>query len=853
MLTVNSKRLGLVTSPMAQLRLAFRTLFRSPFITLVAIVSLALGIGANAAIFSLFNQMLLRDLPVEAPDQLVNLANPGPKPGSQTCNNQGDCDEVFSYAMFRDLEKVQQVFTGIAAHRNFGANLTYRGQTINGEGMLVAGSYFPLLGLQPLHGRLFSPDDDRTIGGHPLVVLSEEYWRTRFDSNPAVVNDTLIVNGQALTIVGVAPRDFHGTSLGTRPHVYVPLTMRGALIPGFIRPTSNGFENRRSYFAYLFARLKPGVSLEQAATGINVPYTAILNDVEAALQQGMSEQTMARFKAKQITLAPGYRGQSGMHEEASVPLLLLMSVTGVVLLIACANIANLLLVRGAGRAGEMAVRLSIGANRRQLISQLLLESMVLALLGAAVGILVSRWTLDLIASQLPADATATIDFRIDRTVLLFSGLLAIVTGLLFGLFPALHSTRPSLVTTLREDAGQKGAARGASRFRMTLATVQIALSMALLVAAGLFVRSLINVSRVDLGVRTENLITFSVSPELNGYTPERSRALFERIEDELAALPGVTSVSGSLVPLLAGNNWGSSVSVQGFAAGPDTDVNSRYNEIGPGYFRTVGIPLLAGREFTRADAIGAGKVAIVNETFAKKFNLGRDAVGKYMSDSSGNDVKLDIQIIGLVQDAKYSEVKQQIPPVFYRPYRQNERLGFVGFYVKTAMDPLQLMPSIQGVISKLDPNLPVEELKTLDQQVRENVFLDRMISTLSASFAILATILAAVGLYGVLAYTVAQRTREIGVRMALGADSGSVRRMVLRQVAVMTVIGAVIGLAGAVALGRGAQSLLFEMQGTDPLVFASATALLALVAFAAGFVPAQKAAQVDPMIALRYE
>jgi predicted permease len=533
--------------------------------------------------------------------------------------------------------------------------------------------------------------------------------------------------------------------------------------------------------------------------------------------------------------------------------MLLFSVTGVVLLIACANIANLLLVRGAGRAGEMAVRLSIGANRRQLITQLLLESLVLAVLGATLGLVVSRWTLDAIASGLPPEAMNTIDFRIDRTLIVFAGLLAVATGFLFGLFPALHSTRPSLVTALREDAGQKGAAHGASRFRTTLATVQIALSMALLAASGLFVRSLVNVSRVDLGIHTENLITFSISPELNGYTPERSRALFERVEEEVSALPGVTGVSASLVPLLSGSNWGNSVSVQGFQAGPDTDTHSNYNEIGPDYYRTIGIPLLAGREFTRADASGTGKVAIVNEAFAKKFNLGRDAVGKYISESTGNNVTLDIEIVGLVQNAKYSEVKQEPPPLYTRPYRQDERLGRIGFYVRTGLDPEQLMPSINGVISRLDPNLPVEDLKTMDQQVRENVFLDRMISTLSAAFAALATILAAIGLYGVLAYTVSQRTREIGVRMALGADGGRVRAMMLRHVALMTLIGGGLGLAGAVALGRAAESLLFQMKGTDPLVFVSAAALLTLVAFVAGLLPAQRAARIDPMIALRYE
>jgi predicted permease len=840
---------------MANLRLAFRTLLKTPFVSIIAVVSLALGIGANAAIFSLFDQILLRSLPVHEPERLVNLGAPGPKPGMNSCGNQGPCSDVFSYPMFRDLERVQTSFEGLAAHREFGANLSYRGQTMNGEGMTVSGSYFPLLGVRPALGRLLTPEDDRTIGGHFVVVLSEAYWRTRFDSSPAVLNETLIVNGQAMTIVGVAARDFHGTSLGKRPHVYVPITMRGLMQPNFVRPTPNGntFENRRGYWVYVFGRLKPGVSIEQAKTAINGPYRSIVADVEAPLQQGMSEQTMARFKAKEITVSEGYRGQSSIHEEASTPLYLLLGVTGFVLLIACANIANLLLARAAGRAGEMAVRLSIGASRRQLVTQLLTESLLLAVLGALVGLLVSRWTLALMASLLPAEAAATLDFTLDRTAVMWAGVLAVGTGVLFGLFPAFHSTRPDLVTTLKDQAGQKGSSKAASRFRAGLATAQIALSMTLLVAAGLFTRSLLNVSRVDLGIRTDNVITFAISPMLNGYTPQRTVALFEQLEDELGSLPGVSGVTTSTVGLISGSNWGTGVAVQGFEAGPDTDTGSNFTLIGPGYFRTLGIPLLAGREFTRADAIGAAKVAIVNEAFAKKFNLGRDAVGKRMMNDSRANAKLEIEIVGLVQNAKYSEVKQEIPPVFFLPYRQDERIGFINFYVRTAGDPDSLLGAINSVVARRDANLPVENLKTLQQQVQENVFLDRIIGTFSSAFAILATLLAAVGLYGVLAYTVAQRTREIGLRMALGADGSRVRAMVLKQVLWMTIVGGVVGIAAAVGLGQLAQSLLFELRGHDPMVLGVSAALLGLVAFGAGFVPARRASRIDPMLALRYE
>ncbi len=830
---------------MINLKFALRMLFKTPFVTLIAIVSLSLGIGANAAIFSLFNQMLLRALPVRDPARLVNLSAPGPKPGSNSCNQAGDCDQVFSYPMFRDLERVQDVFTGIAAHRRFSANLAARGQTLNGDGMLVSGSYFPVLGVRPALGRMLGPEDDRVIGESHVVVLSYAYWQTRFAGDPGVLNQPLIVNGQEMTIVGVSARGFDGTTLGAKPQVFVPITMRG-----FMEPFFKGLESRTNYWAYLFARLKPGVSLEQARTALNGQYHAIINDVEAPLQKGLSDQTMARFRAKPVILEEGARGQSLVSGEAGTPLSLLLGVTGFVLVIACANVANLLLSRGAARSGEMAVRLSIGAGRWQLVSQLLTESCLLAVFAGGVSLLVARWTLDLIASLLPAEAVAMVQFGLDVPVVLFAGLLTLGTGLLFGLFPALHSTRPDLISSLKGQAGQPAGARSAARFRAALATAQIALSLALLVAAGLFLKSLFNVSRVNLGLKADNVITFSVSPLLNGYTPQRSSQLFERLEDELAALPGVSGVTSGMVPLLVGDNWGNSVSVEGFKAGPDTDTNSRYNEIGPAYFRTLGIPLISGREFTRSDAAAAPKVAVVNEAFVKKFNLGRDAVGKRIGDRGK---ALDTEIIGLVQNAKYSQVKQEIPPQYFRPYRQDDQLGFLSFYVRTSLDPEQLLPTISKVVARLDPNLPVENLRTLPQQIRENVFLDRMISVLSAAFACLATLLAAVGLYGVLAYTVTQRTREIGLRMALGAAPARVRSMVLRQVAVMALIGGAAGIALAVALGRFAESLLYQLKGSDPAVLAISAVALTLVALGAGFIPAYRASQVDPMQALRYE
>jgi len=835
---------------MRQLTLALRMLRKTPFVTAVAVLSLALGIGANAAIYSMFDQLLLRALPVPNAHELVNIAAPGPMPGSTSCNQQGDCDEIFSYPMYRDLEAKQTALAGIAASRLFGASLAIDNEPSLGEAAWVSGTYFSTLGVSAALGRTFGPEDDRIPDGHDIVVVSHTLWRDRFGLRPDVVGKTMIVNGRTMEIIGVLPEWFEGTTKGSRPLVYVPLAMRWA----FSTTGYKGYENRRDYSLYVFGRLKPGSDAAATATALTAMYRPILVDVEAPLQEGMSESTLERFKAKQILLEPGKAGQSDIRDEAQTPLLLLFAITGTVLLIACANVANLLLARGASRATEMGVRLALGASRRQLLTQLMTEALVLALLGGAVSLLVAKWTLAGIASFLPPEAVAAMNFRVDGRVMAFAALLAIATGFVFGLYPALQSTRSDLIASIRAGAGQIAGAHGSSRLRAALVTVQIALSMALLASAGLFVKSLAQVSKVDLGLRVDDVVTFATSPGRVGYDTLRAGVFNRRLEEELRALPGVTGVTSSMVPLLAGSNWGNDVRVQGFECGPDTDCNSNFSEVGPDFFTTMGVQLVAGRDIAASDIAGATEVAVVNQAFADKFGLGRDAVGKFMGRRGADSDSLTILIVGLVPNIGYSDVKVEEPrPVFYTPWRQDTRTSYMNWYVRTGMPPEQLLSQIPGLVKRLDPSLPVEDLKTMPQQIRENVFLDRMISVLASAFAVLATLLAAVGLYGVMAYSVTQRTREIGVRMALGADAGAVQGLVLRQVGVMLGIGGAVGLAAAFALGRAAQSLLWEIEPYDPVVLGISTALLAVVALGAGYLPARRASRVDPMHALRYD
>ena len=662
---------------MANIRLGFRMLFKTPLVTGVAIASLALGIGANAAIFSLYSQFLLRPLPVVEPERLVNLESPGPKPGSYRNDNAGGRDHVFSYPMFRDLERGQTVFSALAAHKGLVANVAYRGRAVTVRGTQVSGSYFPALGLRPAAGRLFGPEVDEPVGGHPVVVLSHGFWQSELEGSPDVIGDALVVNGRSLTIVGVTPAGFRGTTFSMPVEFFVPITMRGLLS----HDEDGAFEDRRAYWTYLFARLAPGVSIDQARAALDALYRSILAEVEAPLQTGMSAPETARFLDRPLNVRAGRQGQSGMHENRTgqrAALFFLFGITAAVLLIACANVVNLLLARSAARAGEMAVRLALGASRRHLLAQLLTESCLLAVLAGAAGLIAAHWTLRLVWTLVPPLVADLFRASLDPYVVPFTAAVSLATAVVFGIFPALYATRGDPLAAMKDVAERSGGAHSATRFRHGLVVAQLALATMLLAVGGLFILNLHNVDRVDPGFRTEDVAAFRVSPELNGHGPVGSRAVYESIRERLSAQPGVIGVTAASRLLLDGGPGApAEVRVEGVEAGPDTDRATRLERIGTDYFRTLGIPLLSGRTFSASDTLEAPKVAIVNESFARKFDLGRDAVGRRIG-RGGPDAEFDIEIVGLVGSVRRRLRNADAPPVVFVPYRQEEEIGGSG-------------------------------------------------------------------------------------------------------------------------------------------------------------------------------
>jgi predicted permease len=834
----------------ADLRFALRVLGRTPLLTVVVILSLGLGIGANTAIFSFLHQVVLSSLPVERPQELVVLKSPGElKGGRSSTNNAGGMDSIFSYRTFRGLEKHSQGVAGIAGFRLVGANLSFRNQTVDGSAMLISGSYFPLLGVAPRMGRLLGEEDDVHGAGRPVVVLSHAYWQNRLGGQAEVLIQPLRVNGRIFTIVGVTPRGFVGTTFGEQPDVFVPLCFKPAVTPGW-----DGTDRWNDYWLYLFARLQPGSTRERAEAALNATYGGLVEEQANSTRGDWPVPgELERFRKSRLSLADGRQGQSSMRDGSRVPILILMASTALVLLIAIANTANVLLARGAQRMKELAIRTALGAGRVRLMRQVLTEAILLSIGGGLAGVLLAAWTVQVVAAAisggpLPEDLSAGLQWP----VLLFACGVSVLTGVLCGAFPAWEAARSSVAGVLKDQAGRASGSLRAARVRTGLVCAQVTISALLLIPTGLFLKSLINLVRVDLGVNADNLVTFRISPELNGYRPEQSRALFSRIEEELGAAPGMRHVAASMVPLISGSNWGAGLTVEGYSRDPSADTQSMLNVIGSGFFSKMGIPLLAGREFTERDTQAGPKVAVVNETFARYFFKDRDPIGRKFIPGRGN-VTPDIEIVGVVKDSHYAGVKQTPPRVYYTPWRQSQDIGAISFYVRSALLPSQATAQLRRVMQSLDPDLPLEDLRTFDEQVSRNIRTDRLVLQLSAAFSIVATLLAMLGLYGVMAYSVTRRTREIGIRMALGAERGSIRRMVFRELLIILAVGLAAGIPSAIGLARLAESLLFGVRSFDGLVVAAAAGALTLAAILAGYLPARRATRVNPIVALRYE
>jgi predicted permease len=822
------------------LRYALRTLRLTPAFTIIVVVTLALGIGANTAIFSLADQILLRQLPVKDPQQLVLFENPGAFAGRQFNSN------TFSYPMYRDLRDGNSVFTGIVAQFPTPLTLMVNGQSERVNGLLVTGNYFDVLGVHARVGRTLTPDDDRVPGAHAVVVLSHDYWMRRFAGDPTVLNRTVSLNGHPMTIVGVAQPAFRGIVAGESPDVMVPVMMKAEMTP-----TWNDLENRRSRWLILMARLKPGISAEQAEAGMSVMYRQI-NAEDVKAYTTASQSFRQRFLNNRLVLRPGQKGRSDLRRQFSTPVLVLMGMVGFVLLIACANVANLLLARGAARQKEVAIRLALGATRAAIVRQRLVESLILAGAGAALGLAIAWWTGELLLKMLPFDEAArTISVAPDARVIAFALAVAALTALLFGLVPALQSTRPVLTSTLKDEAGSVVGGTGHARFRKGLVVAQVGLSVLLLAGAGLFARSLYNLKTLNPGFEANQLLGFSIDPSLSGYSRERSIAIFQQLQEQLATIPDVQSATASVIPLLTDNTWMATVRVEGYTSKEGENLNPNVDAVGPGYFSTMGQALIRGREFTVKDATGAPKVAIINETMAKYFFGSENPLGRHIG-WRRNDV-IDIEIVGVVKDSKMSTLRDTPTRVVYTPYMQEDEIGSMTFYVQARGSAAGVAAAVRQVAQRVDPNLPIFDMKTMTQTLDESLFIERMVAALSVAFGALATLLAAIGLYGVMSYSVARRTREIGIRMALGAERGAVIWLVLREVATMVVVGVAIGVPLAFALGRIVQTQLFDLSPHDPLALAGAAAILTFVALVAGYFPARRATRVDPMLALRYE
>jgi predicted permease len=814
---------------MRDLKYAARMLVKAPGFTAVAILSLALGIGANTAIFSLINAVLLRPLPVSDPSSLVSVSqtdqrNPGNLPVSDL--------------NFRDLRAQNTVFTDMAGFAFAQVNYSAGSEALPIPAQVVTSNYFSLLGAQPALGRGFLPEEETKATA--VAVVSQGFWERTLGSDPSIVGKTITLNRTPFTVVGVAPKNFSGTLLGGGPSVWVPRSMHLVVQPGF-----DWYDQRRGLFLFTFGRLKPGVTIEQAQANLRTVF-GNLEQIYPVDNKGRSAVAVPLLEAR---LNPNGRGPNVVVQLSSV----LMSVVGIVLLIACANIANLLLARAGKRRREVAIRLALGAKRMRLVRQLITESILLSICGGIAGLFVAYWSLSaLVAAKLPLPFPVDDSLTIDPRVLAFTAALSILTGLLFGLVPALQASKPDVVPVLKNElvpaaAGRRGLTALVT-FRQALVMLQVALSLTALVAAGLFLRDLLHAQRIDPGFVTSGVLIANVNLGREGYTKERAELFYDQVVEKVAALPGVEGAALADGAPLAGGFLRSV-----FPEGADTTTKDRIliqvSDVSPGYLRTIGIPLVQGRDFTRNDNETSPKVVIVNQTMAEQFWSGQDPIGRRFKFFGDDDYST---VVGVARNAKYNGVAEQPLPFIYLPLKQSF-VPAATLHVRTSGDASGLAAPVRAAVRELDPTLTLFNVRTLEDQIQQSLQPQKMNVVLLTGFGLLALLLAAIGLYGVASYSVAQRTREIGVRMALGAPPASVLRLVLGNGMVLVAIGLAVGLVASYFVASALGALVVGINPHDPLTFAATPVLLGVVALLASYMPARRATRIDPLLALRTE
>jgi predicted permease len=833
-----------MTASTGDLRLAIRGLWRSPLFATVATLSLALGIGANTAIFTLMDQILLRKLAVKDPDQLVMLYQQGAHNGS----NMGT--RMHSYPVYQDLQQRAEPFAEVICRRLAPAAVSIDNQTERVTAEMVSGNYFTMLGVRPAVGRVFSSaEDDQVYSGHPVVVLSYDYWVRRFARDPNVIGKKILVNDYPMNIVGVSSAEFQGLDPAQSPQLRVPVLMKRVMEPEWSWMRA---DDRRARWVQVFARLKPGYTVETAGAPVQGLFTQIRQyEITLPAAKDWSPYSRDQFLKGKMLVTGAAMGFSPLRNDFSTGLIVLMCMVGLVLLIACANVANLLIARAFMRQKELAVRLSLGASRARLVRQMLVESGVLSALGGIAGIALAVALTRTLLALVPTNGQPlSISARPDLRILGFAVLLTASTGIIFGLLPAIRASRSDPWTTLKDTMGSIAGGSGSLFLRKGLVAAQVALSFLLLFGAGLFVRSLQNLKATDTGVALDNLVTFQLAPQLNGYDEVRGTHLYQELLQRLRGSAGVTSAALAVVPILAGNEWDNQTAVEGHKAADGEDMQAFMNALSPAYFKTMQIPVLEGRDFTDADVKKDPKIAIVNKRFATHFFGDKTAVGRHLGQRGGPNPTLDIEIIGVVDDSLYEGPREGVRRQVFIPAWG---AGSGTIYVRTTLGSPAAFALIRREVQALDRSLPVFETKTVQAQLDETLLTDRLVALLSAGFGMLATLLASIGLYGVMAFVVARRRKELGIRLALGAQRTAILWSVMREVLILLSIGLVVGIPTGLGLGKVVSAQLYGIQGHDPSVALGTMLLLTTISALAGLIPAHRASRVDPILALRYE